>query len=79
VVLMMMMILHHMRHGRQDNHATNHVRCTKTQGRAGTVGHSFLGLRVPSQTTHSVTDSGSNLSHDLAVIETTQAYLHMHA
>jgi hypothetical protein len=31
---MMMMILHHMRHGRQDNHATNHVRCTKTQGRA---------------------------------------------
>jgi hypothetical protein len=29
-----MMILHHMRHGRQDNHANNHVRCTKTQGRA---------------------------------------------
>jgi hypothetical protein len=26
---MMMMILHQMRHGRQDNHATNHVRCTK--------------------------------------------------
>jgi hypothetical protein len=25
----MMMILHHMRHGRQDNHATNHVRCIK--------------------------------------------------
>jgi hypothetical protein len=23
---MMMMILHHMQHGRQDNHATNHVR-----------------------------------------------------
>jgi hypothetical protein len=27
---MMMMISHQMRHGRQDNHATNHVRCTKT-------------------------------------------------
>jgi hypothetical protein len=26
----MMMILHQMRHGRQDNHATNHARCTKT-------------------------------------------------
>jgi hypothetical protein len=24
-------ILHQMRHGRQDNHATNHVRCTKTR------------------------------------------------
>jgi hypothetical protein len=30
----MMMMLDHMRHRRQDNHATNHVRCTKTQGRA---------------------------------------------
>jgi hypothetical protein len=32
----MMMILHQMRHGRQDNHATNHVRCTKRarQGKA---------------------------------------------
>jgi hypothetical protein len=28
------MILHQMRHGRQDNHTTNHVRCIKTQGRA---------------------------------------------
>jgi hypothetical protein len=28
-IVMMMMILHQMRHGRQDNHATNHVRCTK--------------------------------------------------
>jgi hypothetical protein len=28
--MMMMMILHHMRHGRQDNHATNHVRCAET-------------------------------------------------
>jgi hypothetical protein len=27
---MMMMISHQMRHGRHDNHATNHVRCTKT-------------------------------------------------
>jgi hypothetical protein len=27
----MMMILHQMRHGRQDNHVTNHVRCTKTR------------------------------------------------
>jgi hypothetical protein len=27
----MMMILHQMRHKRQDNHATNHVRCTKTR------------------------------------------------
>jgi hypothetical protein len=26
-----MMILHQMQHGRQDNHATNHVRCTKTR------------------------------------------------
>jgi hypothetical protein len=32
--LVMMMILYHMRHERQDNHATNHVRCTKPQGRA---------------------------------------------
>jgi hypothetical protein len=30
----MMMMLHQMRHGRQDNHATSHVRCTKAQGRA---------------------------------------------
>jgi hypothetical protein len=29
--IMMMMILHQMRHGRQANHATNHVRCTKTR------------------------------------------------
>jgi hypothetical protein len=29
--VMMMMILHQMRHGRQVNHATNHVRCTKTR------------------------------------------------
>jgi hypothetical protein len=28
---MMMMILHQMRHGRQDNHATNHIRCTKAR------------------------------------------------
>jgi hypothetical protein len=27
---MMMMILHQVRHGRQDNHATNHVRCAAT-------------------------------------------------
>jgi hypothetical protein len=26
---LIMMILHQRRHGRQDNHATNHVRCTK--------------------------------------------------
>jgi hypothetical protein len=26
----MMMILHQIRHGRQDNHATNHVRCAET-------------------------------------------------
>jgi hypothetical protein len=38
------MILHHMRHGRQDNHATNHVRCTKTQGRAS---RSIRGLHQP--------------------------------
>jgi hypothetical protein len=25
-----MMILHQVRHGRQDNHATNHVRCAET-------------------------------------------------
>jgi hypothetical protein len=27
---MLMMILHQVRHGRQDNRATNHVRCAKT-------------------------------------------------
>jgi hypothetical protein len=27
---MMMMIIHQVRHGRQDNHATNHVRCAET-------------------------------------------------
>jgi hypothetical protein len=30
IVMMMMMILHQVRHGRQDNHATNHVRCAAT-------------------------------------------------
>jgi hypothetical protein len=29
LVVMLMMILHQMRHGWQDNHATNHVRCKK--------------------------------------------------
>jgi hypothetical protein len=29
-MMMMMMILHQVRHGRQDNHATNHVRCAET-------------------------------------------------
>jgi hypothetical protein len=29
MVIMMMMIVHQMRYGRQDNHATNHARCTK--------------------------------------------------
>jgi hypothetical protein len=28
--LAMMMILHQVRHGKQDNHATNHVRCAET-------------------------------------------------
>jgi hypothetical protein len=31
---MMMMILHHIRHGRQDNHATNHVQKRARQGKA---------------------------------------------
>jgi hypothetical protein len=29
-IMMMMMILHQVQHGRQDNHATNHVRCAET-------------------------------------------------
>jgi hypothetical protein len=34
-MMMMMITIHQMRHGRQDNHATEHVRCTKyAQGRA---------------------------------------------
>jgi hypothetical protein len=29
--MMTMMTSHQIRHGRQDNHATNHVRCTETR------------------------------------------------
>jgi hypothetical protein len=29
-MVMMMMILHQVRHGRQDNHATNHIKCAET-------------------------------------------------
>jgi hypothetical protein len=39
VSVMIMVILHQMRHGRQDNHATNHVKCTKRarQGKAESI------------------------------------------
>jgi hypothetical protein len=46
---MMMMILHQMRHGRQDNHATNHARCTnKTRKQSMLlIAGQFLGRCAP--------------------------------
>ncbi len=40
IMMMMMMKLHQMRHGRQDNHATNQVRCTKTRNTGQSRKHS---------------------------------------
>jgi hypothetical protein len=51
-IVIVMMILHQMRHGRQDNHATNHVRCTKRarQGKTGGISRPSKAKTYTSQT-----------------------------
>jgi hypothetical protein len=44
----MTMILHQMRHGRQDNHATNHARRAETSKARHSRGHGELRCWLPS-------------------------------